>query len=73
MQHASDFKFIFRSLCSRLVAVFPTAVCMRKRTSHSCPENSLEPLSKGSDKYGPFDQIAAEMYVIRTLLGRSYR
>jgi hypothetical protein len=42
---------------------------MRKRTSHSCPKKSLQPLSKGSDKYGSFDQIAAEMYVICTLLG----
>jgi hypothetical protein len=31
--------------------------------------NSLQPLSKGSDRYGLFDQIAGEMYVIWTLRG----
>jgi len=37
-------------------------------------KNSLQALPRGSDKYGFFDQIAAEMYVICTLLGEvTYR
>jgi hypothetical protein len=31
--------------------------------------NSLQPLSKGSNGYGPFDQIAGEMYVTCILRG----
>jgi hypothetical protein len=51
------------------VAVFPTASLHAEAHFTFLPENSLEPLSKGSDKYRSLDQIAAEMYVICTLLG----
>ena len=53
----------------RLVAVFPKASLHAEARFTFLPENSLEPLSKGSDKYRSLDQIAAEMYVICTLLG----
>jgi hypothetical protein len=42
---------------------------MRKRTSHSCPSKLTSTLSKGSNGYGPFDQIAGEMYVTCILRG----
>jgi hypothetical protein len=51
------------------VAVLPTASLHAEEHFTFLPENSLEPLSKGSDKYRSLDQIAAEMYVICTLLG----
>jgi hypothetical protein len=63
MLFASDFKVHLP------ITVFPKLVCTRKRTSHSCPKSSFQPLSKGSDKYVPFDPIAAEMYVMGTLPG----
>jgi hypothetical protein len=51
------------------VAVFPTASLHAEAHFTFLHEKLIEPLSKDSDKYGFFEQITAEMYVICTLLG----
>jgi hypothetical protein len=68
MQRASDFKVHLPITVLPLGGRAPKSAC-GNALHIPARKNSLQSLSKGSDKYGLFDQIAPEMYVICTLLG----
>jgi len=70
MQRASDFKVHLPITVFPLGGRAPDGQSACGSALHiPARKNSLQPLSKGSDKHGLFDQIAAEMYVICTLPG----
>ena len=61
---ASDFKVHLP------ITVFPKSSLHAEAHFTFLPKSSLQPLSKGSDKYVLFDPIAVQMYVMGTLPGK---